>query len=374
VTVRIRNAARAAIAAARAVLIVAAVACAPQRPPGDIAPTASHAVPVYAIDPSFPRSSGVSFSAVSWVERDPRSNLIYVLQRTAPPVTAWRTDGTLASTWTTQALGDPHSISFHTGTDGQQTAWITDMAGPLLAGTEYGHCLKQFTMAGAPIGMVGTCGQTSQGTGLDPVQFDEVTDVAWNAAGSLIVSDGDLNGLNNRVITLDRGGKVLADWSAPGDKPGAGPKQFNLPHALLVDRCDRVWVADALNHRVQVIGSDGTFHGTITAFGDLGVYALAFGASYASPPSTILFAGASPTTGGGTGTVFLFDVPMDCAHRGSLGSGVPFGRFNVPIPSSSSMTLLHSITVDPETWDVYLTVLGGAGLPPQKWAASWPRR
>jgi hypothetical protein len=41
-----------------------------------------------------------------------------------------------------------------------------------------------------------------------------------------------------------------------------------------------------------------------------------------------------------------------------------------PIPSSTSMTLLHSMTVDSETWDVYLAVLGGK-LPPQKWVASW---
>lgn len=29
------------------------------------------------------------------------------------------------------------------------------------------------------------------------------------------------------------------------------------------------------------------------------------------------------------------------------------------------------MTVDPETWDVYLAVLGG-NLPPQKWIATWP--
>ena len=118
---------------------------------------------------------------------------------------------------------------------------------------------------------------------------------------------------------------------------------------LIVDRCDRIWVADALNHRVQVIANDGTF---------LGVYAVAFGASFSSPPETILFVGASPTSGGGTGRISLFAAPMDCTQP-TIANLAAFATFDVPIPTSTSTTLLHSMTVDPETWDVYLAVLGG---------------
>ncbi len=205
------------------------LACGPQHGAG--APAGRlHGAPTYARDPSWPRPSQVTFTTVSWVERDPQSKLVYVLQRSQPPVSAWTTSGALVSTWSTQALGDPHSISFHAAPGGSTTVWITDMAGPLLAGTEYGHCLKQFTLSGGPLWTIGTCGQSSQGKGLDPVQFDEVTDVGWDAAGRFLVADGDLNGLNNRVLTIDARGKVLADWSAPGDQPGSGgPRQFNPP-------------------------------------------------------------------------------------------------------------------------------------------------
>jgi hypothetical protein len=55
------------------------------------------------------------------------------------------------------------------------------MAPPLLAGEGYGHCLKAFTLAGDPLSTIGSCRENSQGTGLDPVQFDEVTDIAWDA-------------------------------------------------------------------------------------------------------------------------------------------------------------------------------------------------
>lgn len=326
--------------------------------------------PAYALDPSFPRPSGVSFSTVSWVDRDPKTKLVYVLQRSAPPVSAWTTDGELVSSWATQALGDPHSISFDAGPDGSTIAWVTDMAPPLLAGQGYGHCLKSFTLSGELLSTIGTCGENSQGTGLDPVQFDKVTDVAWDAAGDLLVSDGDLDGLNNRVLKLDPQGIVLASWSAPGDQPGSRPAQFNLPHMLIVDQCDRIWVADVLNHRVQVIASDGTFLGELTSFGDLGVYAVAFGASFSSPPETILFVGSSPTSGGETGRVSLFAAPMECTQP-AIANLAAFATFDVPIPSSTSTTLLHSMTIDPETWDVYLAVLGG-NLPPQKWVAKWP--
>lgn len=328
------------------------------------------AAPVYALDTTFPKSSSVSFNTVSWVQRDPGSNLIYVLQRAAPPVSAWTTDGDLVSSWTTQALGDPHAMSFHLGPDGATQVWITDMAPPLLAGRGYGHCLKAFTLSGTLLSTIGTCAENSQGRGLAPVQFDKVTDVAWDAAGNLLVTDGDLNGLNNRVLKLSPDGQLISSWSAPGDQPGSDPRQFNLPHAVLVDRCNRMWVADALNHRVQVIGSDGAYHGALTSFGELGVYALAFGASSTSAAQTMLFVGASPTTGGGTGTVSLFAAPMDCAHP-DIGELSAFSTFDVTIPSSTSTTLLHSMSVDPQTWDVYLAFLGG-NVPPQKWVAAWP--
>ena len=334
------------------------------------APNPSFSAPTYALDPAFPKPSGISFDTVSWVTRDTGSKLIYVLQRSQPPVSAWTADGTLVSSWSTQVLGDPHSISFHTDPRGATVAWITDMAPPQPAGQAYGHCLKALDMSGKLLSTIGTCAQNSQGQGLDPVQFDKVTDIAWDAAGNLLVTDGDLDGLNNRVLKLGTGGKVLASWSAPGDKPGSGPAQFNLPHAVVVDRCDRMWIADALNHRVQVIGSDGAYHGALTSFGGLGVYAVAFGPSFSSPPLSILFVGASPSSGGGTGTVSLFAAPMDCAHP-DVTNLTAFATFNVPIPSSTSTTLLHSMTVDPDSWDVYLGVLGG-NLPPQRWVAHWP--
>jgi hypothetical protein len=334
------------------------------------APSQSFAIPTYTLDPSFPKPSAVSFNTVSWVGRDPQSGLLYVLQRSQPPISAWTMDGRLVSTWFTQLLGDPHSISIQPGPKDSRQMWITDMAPPNPAGHGYGHCLKALNPAGTLVSVIGTCAENSAGTGLDPVQFDKVTDIAWDASGELLVTDGDLGGLNSRVLRLDGKGAVHAAWSAPGDQPGSGPRQFNLPHALVVDRCDRMWVADALNHRVQVIGSDGSYRGELTSFGTLGVYAIAFGASFSSPAQSVLFVGASPSSGGGTGRIFLFVAPMDCMHP-DVAELTPMTTFDVPIPSSTSTTLLHSMTVDPKSWDVYLGLLGG-NLGPERWIAHWP--
>ena len=41
------------------------------------------------------------------------------------------------------------------------------------------------------------------------------------------------------------------------------------------------------------------------------------------------------------------------------------------LPASSTTTLLHALTVDPDIWDATLAV-PGAGLPPQRWVATWP--
>ena len=112
--------------------------CGAQRS-GDESPTVRSPVsPTYARDLSFPGPSGVTFDLVSWVQRHDQSGLIYVLQRSAPPVSAWTPEGALVSTWSTQALGDPHSISFHSDPLASTTVWITDMAPPLLPGRATG--------------------------------------------------------------------------------------------------------------------------------------------------------------------------------------------------------------------------------------------
>ena len=103
--------------------------------------------------------------------------------------------------------------------------------------------MKQFSYEGKSLGSIGHCDREG-GSGLDPLQFDKVTDIAWDALGKVYISDGDLGGKNNRIVVLDSRLSLLDVWNLD-NKPGDKPKQFNLPHRLAVDKCDRIWVTDA---------------------------------------------------------------------------------------------------------------------------------
>jgi len=83
-------------------------------------------------------------------------------------------------------------------------------------------------------------------------QFRQPTDVAWDQAGDIFISDGYVN---SRVAMFDKNGDWVKQWGTPGrDK-----SQFNTPHSLAVDAQGNVYVADRGNRRIQVFTSDGTY-------------------------------------------------------------------------------------------------------------------
>jgi 6-bladed beta-propeller len=83
----------------------------------------------------------------------------------------------------------------------------------------------------------------------DPYRFGRPTDVAWDAAGNIFVSDGYTN---SRVVKYDKEGKFI---KAIGTK-GAGPGQFNAPHSIQTDANGNIYVADRGNRRIQVLSND----------------------------------------------------------------------------------------------------------------------
>ena len=82
--------------------------------------------------------------------------------------------------------------------------------------------------------------------------FDRPTDVGWDQAGNIFVSDGYGN---SRVVKYDKNGKFIASVGSKGSAPG----QFNLPHTLAVDAKGNVYVGDRSNRRIQVFDDDLTF-------------------------------------------------------------------------------------------------------------------
>jgi hypothetical protein len=88
------------------------------------------------------------------------------------------------------------------------------------------------------------------GRGVPGDNFVQPTDVAWDAAGNIFVSDGYGNA---RIVKLDKTGKFLKSWGAKGSEAG----QFDTPHSLAVDAHGNVYVADLGNKRIQVFDNEG---------------------------------------------------------------------------------------------------------------------
>jgi sugar lactone lactonase YvrE len=82
--------------------------------------------------------------------------------------------------------------------------------------------------------------------------FDRPTDVGWDAAGNIFVSDGYGN---SRVVKYDKNGRYITSVGSKGSAPG----QLNLPHTMAVDAKGNVYVGDRSNRRIQVFDNDLKF-------------------------------------------------------------------------------------------------------------------
>jgi sugar lactone lactonase YvrE len=90
--------------------------------------------------------------------------------------------------------------------------------------------------------------------------FNRETDVAWDPAGNIFVSDGYGN---KRVVKFDKNGNFVKAWGSRG----RGPGQFEDVHTIAVDAKGNVYVGDRFNKRIQVFDGDGNFKTMYTNVG-----------------------------------------------------------------------------------------------------------
>lgn len=98
------------------------------------------------------------------------------------------------------------------------------------------------------------------GAGVAGDNFNRPTDVGWDPAGNIFISDGYGN---SRVAKFDKNGRFIKSWGSRGTATG----QFNTPHTIAVDGQGNVYVGDRGNRRIQVFDNDGNFKTAYTHVG-----------------------------------------------------------------------------------------------------------
>jgi hypothetical protein len=166
----------------------------------------------------------------------------------------------------------PYAFLFAQGVrvDPQDNPWIIDRASRMVVkfDSKTGRVLLTLGRRPEAVGELGSSagsgvygrGSGPPGSGVPGDNFNQPTDVAWDAAGNIFVSDGYGNA---RVAKFDKNGKFVKSWGATGAEQG----QFNTPHSVAVDARGNVYVADMGNSRIQVFDNNGTFKSTIANVG-----------------------------------------------------------------------------------------------------------
>ena len=163
-----------------------------------------------------------------------RRGRVYVLQRSDPPVLVFEPSGRFHAAWGQGRVTDAHGI-FITPDD---RLFLIDRDA---------HQVLIFTLDGEPLGALGKRNSPSF-----QAPFNHPTDVAVADDGEIYVSDGYGNSVVHRFSADHR---LMRTWGSPGEGPG----QFSTPHAVWIDKSNRVLVADREHNRVQLFDRDGAY-------------------------------------------------------------------------------------------------------------------
>lgn len=194
----------------------------------------------------FQLPEGLTLGACTGVDVDSKGN-IYLLHRGKQPVVCLDASGRFLRSWGDDCIDTPHGLRI----DADDQVWVTDIGN---------HQVFQFAASGERKVTLGKAG--TAGNGID--EFNQPTDVAFGARGEIYVADGYGN---SRIIKFTPRGGFLGSWG----KAGKGPGQFDTPHAIVVDRQQRVIVGDRENDRLQVFNANGELLAIWPGFAPFGV-------------------------------------------------------------------------------------------------------
>lgn len=209
-------------------------------------PSVAQSPAYHLVEPWAQLPAGQQWQTMSAVDLDAHGR-IYILQRGVPStVMVFAPNGRLLRRWGEGLFPDAHGLRI----DPDGNVWITDRKL---------HQVLKFSPTGEALLSIGTRGVS--GDNSSRTALNGPSDVAFGKDGDVFVTDGEST--NTRVLHYDRRGTLLTFWGSKG----AGPGQFDVPHAIVTDSRGRLYVADRGNKRVQIFDQDGAVKGEITGVG-----------------------------------------------------------------------------------------------------------
>ena len=179
---------------------------------------------------------GYDFPDASGVTVDSQDN-VYILNRGPHPVIVLDKDGNFLRSWG-EGEFDARAHGIHASPD--DFIWTVN---------DSQHCIKKYTPEGKLVLVIGDENQAAEKWSGRP--FNRPTNMAVSPnSGDIYVTDGYGN---SRVHRYTSEGKHIVSWGAPGVDPG----EFQVPHNVVIDRDENVYVTDRENYRLQVFDSNG---------------------------------------------------------------------------------------------------------------------
>ncbi len=176
------------------------------------------------------------------------------------PILKFDANGKLVRSFGRGLINWPHGITV----DREGNIWVTDgrdnIAGLRAAAGDggvidstkiFGHQVLKFSPTGQLLMRLG-----ANGGAREPGFFWQPNDVLVAPNGDIWVAEGHSSQgtANARLLKFDRTGKLLLTI---GSTRGAGPNEFDQPHALAMDSRGRLFVGDRSNNRIQIYDQAG---------------------------------------------------------------------------------------------------------------------
>lgn len=178
-----------------------------------------------------------------------KEDRVFLMLRGSPPIVEMDLDGNNLGGWGMETFSRPHGM-----VSDEKYIYCTDDA--THAVYIFNHQKQLIKTLGAPgrpsdTGCINKNYKTVQRSA---GPFNHPTHVSLTSDGSLFVTDGYGNA---RVHKFSPTFELEYSWGEPGSEPG----HFNLPHSIVIDDRDIVYVADRENNRMQLFTTKGDLLG-----------------------------------------------------------------------------------------------------------------